>query len=289
MAESRGLDHCVHAVRDLDAAADLYARLGFTVGARNKHPWGTHNHLVQLPGFFVELITLAEPDKLGDDGFSDLFGRFTGDFLKRGEGLSHMILQSGSARADEADFRSAGIAASATMRFEREGKRPDGSAVKVAFSLAFAEDEFAPDIHFAVCQQHFPENFWNPDFQRHPNSVERIAGAVMVAEAPGRHREFLLAFTGVDHARLDGDGFVVATPRGEIAVMTPAAYRRRFDVAAPDVTSGARLAALRFAARDGTALDEALGQSGLPVRRATGAFVVGPESTMGATLVFEAG
>jgi len=71
--------------------------------------------------------------------------------------------------------------------------------------------------------------------------------------------------------------------------MTPAAYRRRFDIAAPDVTSGARLAALRFAARDGAALDEALGQSGVAVKRAGGAFVVGSESAMGAALVFEAG
>ena len=147
---ARGLDHCVHAVRDLAAAADLYAGLGFTVGARNKHPWGTHNHLVQLPGFFVELLTLAEPDKLGDDGFSRLFGAYTGDFLKRGEGLSLMILQSDDAKADEAAFRAAGIAASETMRFEREGRRPDGSPVKVAFSLAFAADKHAPAIHFAV-------------------------------------------------------------------------------------------------------------------------------------------
>ena len=67
---ARGLDHIVHAVRDLDAAAELYRRLGFTVGARNRHSWGTHNHIVQLPGFFIELLTVAEPDKLGSDGFS---------------------------------------------------------------------------------------------------------------------------------------------------------------------------------------------------------------------------
>lgn len=45
----RGLDHIVHAVRDLDAAAALYKSLGFTVGARNRHPWGTHNYIVQFP------------------------------------------------------------------------------------------------------------------------------------------------------------------------------------------------------------------------------------------------
>jgi catechol 2,3-dioxygenase-like lactoylglutathione lyase family enzyme len=50
-AMTRGLDHIVHAVRDLDAAAELYRSLGFTVGARNRHPWGTHNIIVQLPAF----------------------------------------------------------------------------------------------------------------------------------------------------------------------------------------------------------------------------------------------
>src|SRR5712675_2773497 len=82
-AMARGLDHIVHAVRDLDAAAATYGRLGFTIGARNKHPWGTHNRIVQLPGFFIELLTLAEPDKIGDDGFSVLFAAYNRDFIAR--------------------------------------------------------------------------------------------------------------------------------------------------------------------------------------------------------------
>ena len=69
--------------RDLDAAAALYRRLGFTVGARNGHAWGTHNHIVQLPGFFVELLTVAEPEKLGGEGFAALFGRFNQAFLEQ--------------------------------------------------------------------------------------------------------------------------------------------------------------------------------------------------------------
>src|ERR1700751_4939587 len=109
---ARGLEHVVHAVRDLDAAAELYRRLGFTVGARNRHAWGTHNHLVQLPGFFVELLTVAEPEKLGTDGFSTHFGRFNQSFLVRQQGLSLLILESKDAAADAAAFRAAGIGAS---------------------------------------------------------------------------------------------------------------------------------------------------------------------------------
>src|SRR5213082_2203088 len=101
-----GLDHVIHAVHDLEAAADLYRRLGFTVGARNRHAWGTHNHLVQLPGFFIELLTVAEPEKLGSDGFSALFGTFNRIFLKDREGLSLLILESADAKGPPGPSRS---------------------------------------------------------------------------------------------------------------------------------------------------------------------------------------
>lgn len=92
----RGLDHVVHAVRDLDAAAQLYQRLGFTVGTRNRHPWGTHNRIVQMPGFFIELLTVAEPDRLGSDPFSALFGTFNRVFLTHHEGFSFVVVESAS-------------------------------------------------------------------------------------------------------------------------------------------------------------------------------------------------
>ena len=40
-------------------------------------------------------------------------------------------------------------------------------------------DTKAPDTGFFTCQQHFPENFWNPAFQNHPNGVTGIAGVVL--------------------------------------------------------------------------------------------------------------
>ena len=230
----RGLDHIVHAVRDLDAAAELYRGLGFTVGARNRHPWGTHNRIVQLPGFFIELLTLAEPDKLGSDGFSVLFAAYNRRLSARGEGLSLLILESKDAAADAAAFHAANIAGSEVMRFEREAKRPDGSTVKVGFSLAFAEDKAAPEIQFATCQQHYPENFWNPAFQQHANGAETVVGVVLVAEEPARHRDFLRAFVGASNIADNADGFTIELPRGDIEVLTPAAFERRYGVPAPD-------------------------------------------------------
>lgn len=283
----RGLDHIVHAVRDLDAAAELYRRLGFTVGARNRHSWGTHNHVVQLPGFFIELLTVAEPEKLGTDGFSTLFGRFNQSFLQRQQGLSILLLEGGDAAGDAAAFKSAGIAASGAMKFEREGKSPDGSTVKLAFSLVFARDGKAPEIGFATCQQHYPENFWNPAFQQHPNTASSVAGVTLVAENPADHHIFLSAVTGVRDLHATSSGVTASTPRGDIRVMDRAAFRSHFGTAPPDISKGARLAAVQFRVRDQAALVAALQVGGIEFASQRGHIVVPPDIAMGATILFE--
>ena len=284
---ARGLDHIVHAVRDLDAGADLYRRLGFTVGARNRHPWGTHNHIVQLPGFFIEVLTMAEPAKLGDDGISVLFGDFNRRFLERGEGFSLLILESADAAADARSFAAAKIAASEALRFEREGKKPDGSPVKVAFSLAFARDGLAPAHHFAVCQQHYPESFWNADHQQHANGVTGVAGAVMVADNPSDHHIFMSAFAGERELLSSSAGVTVTTPRGEIQVVTPAAFSDLFGIAAPDVTHSARLAALRLTAPDLRTVERSLSSGGVSPDLHMDRLIVPPEQALGAALIFE--
>jgi Glyoxalase-like domain len=284
----RGLDHIVHAVRDLDAEADFYRRAGFTVGARNRHPWGTHNHIVQLPGFFVELLNIGQSKLIVPHAprlFS--FGDFARGFLAREEGLAMLVLEGKGAAADAEAFRSAGIGDFQVFDFEREAMRPDGSAVKVAFSLAFATDAQARDAGFFTCQQHYPENFWNPAFQDHPNGVTAIAGIIMVAERPEAHRHFLSAFTGASEVKSSPNGISAATPRGDVQIMTPPAYRMFIGTKEPDLAHGGRLAAIRFVASDKAKLLSALAKGGIVAIERNGNIVVPPDVAYGATIVFE--
>jgi hypothetical protein len=283
----RGLDHIVHAVRDLDAAADRYRRMGFMVGARNRHAWGTHNHLVQFPGFFIELLTVAEPDKLTGEGFPTLFGDFNRKFLTDHEGLSFMLLESEDVPTDAAQFRSAGFARSDALTFERAGKGPDGSTVTVGFSLAFARDPGAPAIGFAVCRQHNPQLFWNPALQQHANGASGIAGAVLVAENPTDHHIFLTAFSGVRELHAGSGVLTAPTPRGDIRIMDRAAFQTRFGLEPPDTSSGAQFAAVRFTVRERKVLHDALTASGIAFSEHMGQTVIAPAAAMGATLVFE--
>jgi hypothetical protein len=274
----------VHAVRDLEAAANLYRRLGFTVGSRNRHPpeWGTENHIVQLPGVYVELLGLGDTTRTAPHRARHFsFGAFNRDFLARGEGLAMLALE-GQGAPDAEAFSAAGIGDFEPFELAREARRPDGSTVRLAFTLTFARDLTAPDFGAFAIRHHTPEHFWNPAAQVHANTAAAVAGVVLVAENPSDHHIFLSAFTGQRDLLATSAGITIQTPRGDIQVMKPAAFRDHFGTEPPDVANGARFAAIRFAVRD---LDVA-GQSLRGTER-MGRLIVGPDAALGATLAFE--
>ena len=287
MVMARGLDHIVHAVGDLDAAADFYRRAGFKVGARNRHPWGTHNHVVQFPNFFIEVLTVAEPDKLGDDGLSQHFGIPGREAIARGDGFAMLVLESTDSEADVADFAQQGIGISPVLPFSRQAILPDGSATTVGFSLVFAKDTLSPDTTFFTCKQQNPAAFWKPDYQQHPNGASGVLGAVLVAENPADHHIFLEAFTGVRDLHSSSLGVTAKTPRGDVEIMDAVAFRDQFgDVAKPN-GAGVSLRGLRLSVPDLGTLEDALRAGGVSSHRQAGRVVVSPSAAFGATLIFE--
>ncbi len=283
----RGLDHLVIAVRDLDAAGRFYEGLGFTVGGRNRHPWGTENRIVQFPGVFLELITVGEGAAIPPHGpgvFS--FGAFVADSLARREGVCMVVLESHDAEADRAAFDALGIGGFARFDFERKATRPDGTSVRVAFSLAFAAARLMPETGFFVCQQHEPQNFWNPAFQRHPNGATGIAAVTLVAENPSDHAEFLSHFSGVRELESNSAGIGVPTPRGRIEVASAAALAFHTGIALAE--EPARAVGFTVSVPDVEALARRLEAAGIPATRRGGDLVVAPEDAFGAVIVFRA-
>jgi catechol 2,3-dioxygenase-like lactoylglutathione lyase family enzyme len=288
---SRGLDHIVHAVRDLDAAAEFYRRLGFTVGARNRHAWGTDNHLVQLPGFFIEILTVARPELLDSDTehreLAKLFGAFNRDAIARGDGFSILNLESQAIAADVSALAGAGIGCSGELRFSRQGTHADGSKVTLGFSLGFARDESSPRVAFALAQQHNPQAFWNPKFQSHANTAQAVLGAVLVADNPTDHHIFLSAFTGERELHSTSAGIAARTPRGDVEIIEPVAFRDRFGVDVAAEGEGMTLAGLRIGVADPTAAERLIENSGIASHRRLDALVMAPAAAFGATLIFE--
>lgn len=283
-----GLDHIVHAVRDLDAAGEFYAKAGFTVGVRNRHPWGTHNRIVQLRNCYIEILEVAEPEKIAPHGARSFsFGAFNRDFVARREGFSMLILNSRSAAEDGRAFEAAGISNSKTFDFAREGARPDGTPVKLAFSLAFAADPASPHVRFAVCQHHFPENFWDPAFQTHANGAGAVPGAILLASNPAGHHAFVRAFTGVAELDASSTEITTRTENGEVEVMEPATFRDRYGAAPVTDGEGMTLVALRFGVADIRNVEALHRRNGIGSRRQGGRLVIPADVAHGATLIFE--
>lgn len=236
---ARGLDHLVVAVNDLERAAAAYAALGFTVTPENRHPWGTANRLVQLDGFFIELLSVVDPELIDESSegiFS--FGAFNRDFLKKREGASMLVLESEDPESDRSDFLNAGLEVFAPFSFERTANLADGTTAQVAFDLTFLKDPLAPEIGYFTCRNRYPEHFWKAAFQAHENGGRSVASLSLLAEDPGDHRAFLSGFTGVSETRETHLGLELETPRGMVAVYSPEAYRTVFGSEAADSVRG---------------------------------------------------
>lgn len=230
MNTPRRFDHLVLATRDLAAMQAAYAALGFTLTPRAAHPWGTGNHLVQLQGNFLELLGLDDPARIPPHGprhFS--FGAYNRDFLAEREGFSMLVFASTDAEADRRDFAAAGFGPNERFDFSRDAKLPDGTIARVGFSLAFAVPPDWPEVVFFTCQQHAPQHFWRPEYQRHANTAERVVEVVMVADEPTAVADRLARLTHAWQEPVRG-GVRFTTPEGgnDLTVLTPAAALARW-------------------------------------------------------------
>jgi hypothetical protein len=198
-----------------------------------------------------------------------------------------LILNSVDAALDARAFDAAGIGGFKVFDFAREGTKPDGSPVKLAFSLVFVRDPASPGLGFAVCQHHFPQNFWDPAFQRHANGTRTMSGVALVADNPTDHHVFLKAFAGVQDLHSSSIGVKARTGNGDIEIMERVAFRDQFGVS-PDVKGeGMTLDAMRFEVADIAAVEALLRQAGIASQRHVGRLVIPPDAAHGATLIFE--
>jgi catechol 2,3-dioxygenase-like lactoylglutathione lyase family enzyme len=289
MPLERPLDHLVLCVRDLDAARASYARLGFTLTPKARHPFGTENSLVQLHGNFLELLAVADRRLITPAAPGEFaFAAFNERFLATREGMSMLVFASDDARRDQRDFAASGLETYAPFDFSRNAVLPDGSAATVGFSLAFVTDRRMPDAAFFVCQQHAPQYFWKPDYQKHRNGALAVDEVMMVAPAPRAFAEFF--------ARLQPDGVIgdengvltVATSRGAISVLDPAAFAARFPARAAPAVATPHFAAYRVRVEDLAATEAVLQASGVASRRHGATIQLGAAENFGVILEFAA-
>ena len=152
----------------------------------NRHPWGTHNRIVQLQDFFVELLEIAEPEKIVPHGGALVFvWRLQSRFSGPPRGPLDAGLESRDAASDaERSFEAPASATSTCSISHAKAKRPDGSPVKLAFSLAFAADPVSPDTGVLQSASSISGEFLESGIPDPCQWREGVPGVVMVADNP---------------------------------------------------------------------------------------------------------
>ncbi len=289
---TRRLDHVVLAVRDLAAQAEAFRHMGFRVGARNLHPWGTQNHIIQFGDAFIELICAPEPyhAPVDPDPRVFSFAAFVHDFVHTREGAAMIAMTGDDAQADAHAFHAMDMGHFAPFHFERRGKRADGTQTHVAFTLAFAHARTMPDIGFFTCRHERPQDFWDKGLQDHANAVKSLSKITIVAENPADHAQFLSSFTGVRefHSSSMGVEFSLGGAQ-KIEVLTPVALAFHYGPAAlPDAVSEPHIAAIELRTDSLANTAEALTGGRIAYAEQHGRIVVPARAAFGVTIAFAA-
>jgi catechol 2,3-dioxygenase-like lactoylglutathione lyase family enzyme len=183
----RGIDHIVITVRDLAAAADDYARMGFTVTPGGEHTGGaTHNALVSFgDGAYFELIAFREPDRPQDHKWWAKFAK--------GEGTVDFALHTDDVAAEAARLGGSGIAVAGPQDGGR--LRPDGQ--RIAWRNLSLDAPGAP-LPFVI-EDVTPRELRVPPgaATEHALGVSGIAGLTLLAADLDRAAEPFAALLGM--------------------------------------------------------------------------------------------
>ena len=244
----REWDHAVIAVHDLDAAAETFESLGFTLTAKAEHPFGTANRLALLQRTYIELIAVERPDRIeapSADNFG--FAAFVARYLRHREGLAMMALKIEDADAEARRYVDEGLVAFPPGRFSRKADMPDGREETVSFVTAHALDPRLPELALFGCQHEAADAVWAAGSQSHANGARDITGAIVLDENPTDHHIFYASMLGLRDMHASSAGIRLSMERGELDIMPSTAYSARYGrPVMPLSTPG--LAALRIRA-----------------------------------------
>jgi hypothetical protein len=212
------LDHVViNALFDMDGAAALMSRLGFTLTPRGFHSLGSINHLMVFEGHYLELVGLPLA--------TDVLRR---DVLESPRGLNGLVFQAGDVDTCLAQLQDSGVAMLEPQSFSRP-VTIDG----IEHIARFRTVRTAPDLFEAgrvyYCQHYTPELVWHHPWMSHDNGCTGLSELVVVsADIVTDASRYAKAAQA--HAENQGDDVWRIEIAGgfRITLMSPARYRERY-------------------------------------------------------------
>lgn len=209
------LDHVVvNVLHGMDAAAKLFAALGFTLTPLGRHSLGSINHLMVARGAYLELMGVPAEGKQRQEVLDSPFG------------LNGLVFRSADADATFARLKSDGLQPSEPIAFSRP-VTIDGETHDAAFRTVRVPNGLFPAGRVYFCQHLTPELVWRAEWLSHPNGFCGFDRIVVASERPDLDAARYVSATDAD-AEPHGEGWRVAV--GDFAIDVEPGARARFSM-----------------------------------------------------------
>jgi hypothetical protein len=278
----KGIDHVLVATADLDAAADVWRRLGFVTTPKGRHVGkSTANYCIMFPDDYLELIGIVDADSPPSQ-HHDLIAA-------RGNGLFANALAPSSAEEAHAAVVAAGIDVLPLRDLHRTVDRPDGPADLYFKNFDLAPDA-TPDFRIFFCHHLTPEAMRHADWLAHPNGVVGIDGLVVVSPRPEALLPVYERLFGAGNANMTDNVLTIHVGRHRILFMTDDDLRNLYPaVALPSALADAYGAVVTFRVANVHATRGYLENAGVQCVEALDSVLVPPAEATGVLIEFRAG
>lgn len=173
-----GADHVVVTVRDLDAAAAQWRKLGFTLSPRGTHSpqMGSGNYTIMFGEDYLELLgVLHETEQ----------NKPTRDFLKNREGIERTAFTTDNAAAGAAELEARGLKPLGPVHFGRPVDLPGGGTGEAKFNVfRWPLAESPGGMRIFACQHLTRNTVWIPELQNHANGASHIVAIEIISADP---------------------------------------------------------------------------------------------------------
>jgi Glyoxalase-like domain len=271
------LDHVVINARDdMDRAADIYRRLGFTLTERGYHSLGSMNHLAMFGTDYLELIAVPT---------GATSGRL--DLLNFPFGLNGLVFGSEDSAATYGALIEAGVPVEPPVEFTRPVKFQGGQG-DARFRTVRMKAGIVPYGRVYYCHHFTRELVWRDEWRNHQNGVVAVVRALIVEPDPAKGAKLYADMFGPEAVRDIKGGKTVVIGNSRFDILTENALREQFGDAVPDPEGRqAYMAGLTFRTTSVAKTARALQEGGIGgVFQSGGRVVVPAEQAVNAVLEF---
>jgi hypothetical protein len=280
----RSLDHFIVVTRDLNAAAVSYQRLGFRVLPLMEHAEiGTSNTVVQFQDTYLELLGDFDRCKV-----PMLVGKVR-PRLEAGDGIFMSSFTSANLEADRPIVEATGVKLTTIVSARRRVRLPRGGWGETDSRSMYAWNEARLLMSGFLSDHRKPEMIWIPEYQIHPNTVERVTTLTYMAAAPQLDADYYAKLLGSQPKISTVDQVTFETPRGELfEILAPTRCREKYGRSAPEWIPflGGYGVGLAFLVSDFDRCRWALRDGGVPFDEQGATIRVAQAHTCGAVLEF---